>query len=449
MEFVFSKFVFDQRNICLNRIGRAAALLNKLASAKKGSRFRQNFVKVARANALAQAIVLLTTPILTRFYSPVDFGTLALFSSLLSFLLAFSTWRFDWSIPNAASRTQAAALLVLGLITLMFFSVTTFVVFWTFSPDWSFWKGFKDLRPFLLLLPIALVGSGMHQLMQAWFIREASLTAVSKTKIAQSVAGTGLNIAGGIAGLGAFGLIASSLVSAWVGIGVLFRHAYGLWASVTKLSFTRIKACWKRFWREVTFSTMVSIVNTMSLSVTPMLLVQYYSVTEVGWYALMYRLAIAPIGMFTVAIGQSFWAEAAQLVKRDRKALRSLYIKTTKRLILLSLPIISICAAGPIFVAPLFGKTEWVGAGYVLPAIIPMVFGSIVFSPTNHLIVFGKQHLQLVCDITRFLLIITALIVAKLAMFDFVTAVLLMSLSSLVGHIILFIIHIKVQSTHE
>jgi O-antigen/teichoic acid export membrane protein len=432
----------------LNRITSATTKLNYLFSSNNSSRFRQNFVTVAKANLLTQVIALLATPILTRLYSPADFGVSALFFLLTSLLLAFSTWRFDWSVPNTESRTQATALLLIGFIALMCFSLITLFVICSFKAYLTFWKGFLVIGPFLLLLPIAMVGGGMNQLIQAWFIREASLKAVSRTKIVQSITGTGLKVAGGITGLGAFGIIVSSVVSIWVGIGLLFRFANGLRESVTNISFIKIKADGLQFWQESTLSTLVSIFNIASLTAGPLLFAQYYSTTEVGWYTLMYGLALAPIGMITEAIGQSFWGEAVQLVKIDLKALRALYIRTTKRLMLASLPILIICAAGPLFIGPLLGKTEWEGASFVLPAIIPMVFGSIVFSPTNHLIVFGKQHLQLVGDITRLLLMIIALIIARVAMVNFITAVLLISLSSLIGHIILFIMHIKVRSIH-
>lgn len=419
------------------RIKYISSYVKDALSSSKGSRFRQNFVKVVKANFLAQVLSLLASPLLTRLYSPADYGTVALFSSLLSILLAFATLRFDWSVPNATSRTQAAALMVIGLLALTFVSITTFSVLWVFGSVWTFWQGFQALGSLLLLLPVALIGSGLHQLMQAWFVREANLTAVSRTKITQSVVGTGLNIAGGVFRLGAWGLIASSVVASWVGIGTLLRHANGLRAGIHRISVTKVKANWLRFWRESFFSTLVAVINTASLSITPLLLAQFYSTTEVGWYAIMMRLVITPIGMFTSAISQSFWAEAASLVKTERTKLRTLYLRSSRIMVLLAFPVVVFCLFGPLYTGVIFGK-EWAGAGYVLAALSPLLFGQIVVSPLSHLIVHHKQHWQFLWDSTRFALLLVALVIAGVVHLSISLTVLITSLVMLLMYAVLF-----------
>jgi len=419
------------------RIKYISSYVKDAFSSSKGSRFRQNFVKVAKANFLAQLLSLLASPLLTRLYSPADYGTVALFSSLLGILLAFATLRFDWSVPNATSRTQAAALLVIGFLALTFVSITTFSMLWLFASEWTFWQGFQVLRPFLLLLPVALIGGSFHQLMQAWFIREANLTAVSRTKVTQSIVSTGLNVAGGILQLGAWGLIFSSVVGAWVGIGTLLRHADGLKAGLLRLSVMKVRASWLRFWRESFFSTLVTIINTASLTVTPLLLAQFYSATELGWYALMLRLAIIPTGIFTGAIGQSFWAEAASLVKTDRARLRMLYLRTSRGMVLLAIPVVVICLLGPFYTGVVFGE-EWTSAGYILAALSPLIFGQIVVSPLSHLIVHHKQHWQFLWDSGRLVLLLVVLSIAGAAHLTISLTVLITSLIMLLMYAVLF-----------
>ncbi len=398
-------------------------------------------MKVARANLLAQVLSLLASPLLTRLYSPADFGTVALFTSLLSIFLSFATLRLDWSVPNATSRIQAAALLAIGFFGLATISTVTFVVLWLYSSDWTFWQGFQVLGPFLLLLPIAIMGSGVHQLMQGWFVREANLTAVSKTKITQSVTGTSLNIAGGILQLGALGLIISSVMAAWVGIGTLLRHADGLRDALFRLSYTKIRVSWLHFWRESTFSTLASIMNTASLAVVPMLLAQFYSATEVGWYALMLRFAIIPIGMFTSAIGQSFWAEAASLIKTDRTALRRLYLQLSKKLTLMGVPAVIFCLLGPIYTGFIFGE-GWRDAGYILAALSPLLFGQIIVSPLSHLSVHRKQHWQFFWDFSRFSSLSIVMIVFGAANVTIWLTVLTTSLVMLLMYGLLFVLNL-------
>src|SRR5690606_4836704 len=140
----------------------AVTALHEFVSSHSGSTFRKNFVRVAKANVLVQAISLLFAPILSRLYSPADYGVLAVFSSLLGLLAAFATWRFDWSIPNARSRVQAVALLVLGLGALGVISIVAFAALhWGPSGDEPYREMMEGVAPFIALLPLALLGTGV------------------------------------------------------------------------------------------------------------------------------------------------------------------------------------------------------------------------------------------------------------------------------------------------
>lgn len=407
------------------------------------SRFRSNFIKVARANVLAQLLPLLALPLLTRLYTPDDFGVLALFSSATSLLLAFSTWRFDWSIPNTSSETLTSALLLLGVLALLIFSGSSFAVLWFWKEQLYFWRGFEVLGSLILLLPVAVVVGGLQELLRCWYVRKAEMSNVATSRMAQSVASTGFNVAAGYAGLSAMGLITSAVVSAGVGVSVLMRGAQSLKKSFVRLSIKRLKVGLIKYWSESTASTVGSVVNVASVAVVPMLLVQYYSPKEVGWYALMYQLALGPIGLMTTALSQSFWAEAAQLVKSDLIELRRLFLKFTKLLMLVAIPVVLICTSGTLFVGPILGEDKWAGAGSILAALSPMIAGIIVVQPLTHLVVHKKQKWKMYLDIAK----LTA-VIALIVLFPKLEGelhVLIFYLSSIVlfSNLILFFLNLK------
>ncbi len=410
-------------------------------SEKEGSRFKLNFVKVVKANSLTFGLSLLFYPLLTRLYTPTDFVVVTLFISLISILSAFASLRFEWSVPNAASHTQATALIVAGFFMVVITTTTTFIVLKLFSSNWSFWRGFQVISPYLLLIPIALVGTSLQQLMQSWFVREADLTAVSKAKITQSLISTILNSACGILKYGALGLIVSSIVASWVGSSLLIRHAKGLRESLRKLPIIELKKSSLQFGKDSVFSSVASLINTMSLTITPFLLAQFYNPKEVGWYALAMRIALTPIGVFTSAIAQSFWAEAASLVKTDRVTLRRLYLRTSKRMAVFAIPVMGLCLLGPLYTEFIFGEV-WANAGYILAALTPQLFGQIVVSPLSHLIVHRKQHWQTLWDVARLTLLVMALIIAGVMNLSIYLTILISSLIMLVMYAILFNLNI-------
>ena len=184
------------------------------------------------------------------------------------------------------------------------------------------------------------------------------------------------------------------------GNAILAQVAYGAAEQARRLA-----AAWRRFAGEAAWSTLASAANTASFAIVPLLLARHYSAAEVGWYALMQRVALGPVGVVGSAVSQSFWAEAATLVRQDVPALRQLYLRSLVRLGAVALPLALLALAGPWYVGPLFGAAQWQGAGLVLAVSAPMLVGAAVASPLSHLVIHRRQHWQALWDAARVLLL--------------------------------------------
>lgn len=389
---------------------RAIRARQSLANLSGGSRFARNIWQVARANLVAQVLPILAAPLLTRLYSPAEFGALALFVSVLGLALAVGTGRMEWSVPSARSHSMAAALLCCGAVLLLVSAPLAAGLWWAMAAGAtdaaeggsnSAWAPLSQgaASHAAVLLALAILGAGAQQLLQAWHVRRAELSAVGRAKVTQSLANVAISLAA--AGLGAWGLMAGTLAGAWVGLVTLWRQAVGLPRQLARTTLWRCAAALRRYGREAAWSTLASAANTASFAVVPLLLARHFGAAEVGYYALMQRVALGPIGMVGSAVSQSFWAEAAQLLRRDVPALRALYLGSTRRLAWVALPLAAFALAGPLFVGPLFGAAQWQQAGWVLAASVPMLVGQVVVSPLSHLIIHGRQHWQALWDVAR------------------------------------------------
>lgn len=403
------------------------------------SRFGRNFWVVARANVLAQALPLLVAPLLTRLYSPDSFGVLVLFTSVLGIGLAFGTARFEWSIPNARSQTMAVALLTWGALTLLACTALVWVVDIVTSP-WSALPG-SALAVTGWLLPLALMGAGLQQLLQAWHVRGADLAAVGRAKIGQSIANVVVSLAG--AGWGGIGLLAGSLAGSWVGLGTLWRRAHGLRSGWRRMRRVHLNLAWAHFRKEALWSTTAAVLNTISFAVTPLLLARHYGAADVGYYALMQRVALGPVVMLGSAISQSFWVEAARLVRTDPAALESLFRRSSRRLLGLSLPLALVALAGPLYIGPLFGSAQWGDAGWVVAASVPMLIGQAVVSPLSHLIVHRRQRWQALWDVLRILLLVLTIEILGQQQVAFALAVFAVSLVMGVTYVALYVLNLR------
>lgn len=394
------------------------------------SRFARNVWQVARANVLAQSLPVLAAPLLTRLYAPSDFGALALFASWLGMALAVATGRFDWSVPNARSTRSAAAVLALGTLVLPLTALLCALALAVDGRGGWFW----------LLVP-ALLGGGAQQLLVAWHVRGADLAGVGRAKVTQSAANVGLTLASGPfvpAGQGAWALVAGVLAGAWVGLGSLWRAATDLQRALSALTRRHLAVAWRRFRAEAGWSTLVALLNAASFAVVPLLLARHYSIADVGFYALMQRVALGPVGLVGVAVSQSFWAEAARLVRSDRPALQQLYSSSTRRLAWVALPLALLALAGPLYVGPLFGSERWAGAGAVLAASAPMLVGQVLVSPLSHLVIHRRQHWQALWDLGRVALLALVIEAAGRAGAPLAAAVLALSVVMAVMYGVLF-----------
>jgi len=407
------------------------------------SRWRRNLIQTTGASAVAFVVPLAATPILTRLYSPEDFAAAAVFNGLLLMVAGLGSWRLDWMIPNAADADEATALTVAGATIAGVVAALLTAAVWLMGNVIDGLRGAVILGPLLFLLPIGVLVFVLRDLLNAWYLRKAELKMPSAARITNALGRTGMSVGGGAIGAGPAGLVLGQIAGAAAGGGVLsfaLREQLGRLRALERGVVRRVR----RHMTQASLSVAVTVMLTASQMIVPVLLIQYYSEMEVGWYSLMQRVAVGPLGIVTTALGQSFWAEAAQLAREDLGRLRTLYFQTTRKLLLVSIPLVLLCLAGPWYVGPVFGRGDWAQAGTVLQAMAPLVLGTLVFAPLNHLVVHRRQAWQLLADGCRLLLVTGIIVASSVIGIGFVLVVFLVSMASLVGYLILFILHWRI-----
>lgn len=78
------------------------------------SSFNKNVLTLATGVSIGQAIPLLISPILTRIYSPEDFGILALFLSIATLISVISSGRYEQAIMLPDTDEEAMHLTVIS-----------------------------------------------------------------------------------------------------------------------------------------------------------------------------------------------------------------------------------------------------------------------------------------------------------------------------------------------
>jgi O-antigen/teichoic acid export membrane protein len=89
----------------------ARSLRNELSVRFKPGAFLRNVTIVSSGTAISQGISVVTAPLLTRLYSPADFGILGFYLSVVPILTIISTLQYSQAIVLPREERKAKALL--------------------------------------------------------------------------------------------------------------------------------------------------------------------------------------------------------------------------------------------------------------------------------------------------------------------------------------------------
>ena len=88
--------------------------LNLLRRKLFKSEFVKSSITIMTGTAIAQAVPIAISPILTKIYTPEDFGLLAIFVSILSILSVVSSFRYELAIAQPQKKEDASSIVILS-----------------------------------------------------------------------------------------------------------------------------------------------------------------------------------------------------------------------------------------------------------------------------------------------------------------------------------------------
>jgi O-antigen/teichoic acid export membrane protein len=323
-------------------------------------------------------------PVLTRLYTPADYGALAVYASTLTILLVLATLRYETAIPLPEDESVAGSLLVLSVVILLVLSASLGLLV-RFAGD-AFVAAAKvpPLRPYLWLIPLGFFGAGMYQLLSYWAIRRRAFGRIARTRMTQGFGQVLAQIGLGLAGVGPAGLLIGDVVGRVAGGGSLAllatRERPRL--SVTRASLASAAARYRRFPLLMTWS---GLFNVGSVQLPSILFSAAFGAAAAGLYAISFKMLVLPTMLVGQAVGQVFLSRAAAAA-RDPERLRHLTERTALTLFACGLPAFGVVAmAGPRLFATVMGS-EWEQAGRYAQVLAPWFVVWLVSNPLSGLL---------------------------------------------------------------
>jgi len=363
-----------------------------LGNYKPKSEFSRNVLTLMTGTTIAQAIPIAISPILTRLYSPEDFGVFGLYMSVASILSVVATGRYELAIMLPKKDEDAMHIMILSIGITFLVSLITLLVISMFNAQITLLLGNPNISQWLYFIPLTIILTGVYQSFNYWVNREKQYKQLATSRVVQSGTTASTNLCLGFGGFGSSGLITSGIVGqgfATVVLGkMVWKNDKKKLKQIKKLTILSVA---KRYIQFPKFDVLASLLNVFSYQAIHILFNAVFNATIAGYYYLTQRILGLPITFISSAISDVFREEASRSFKKYGNA-KHIYKETFKKLFFLSLipSIILYFFAIDIFVI-VFGK-EWYKAGEYVQILTPMFFIKFISSPLSFMLYIGEKQ---------------------------------------------------------
>ena len=350
-------------------------MLNKL---KPKSEFSRNVLTLMTGTTIAQAIPIAISPILTRIYTPEDFGVFALYISLTSLVAVLVTGRYELAIMLPRKKEDGKHLLILSLVIATAISLSLLILVVVFNNQITNLLGNQQISNWLYFIPFATFLTGIYQSLNYWNSRNNEYKHIAISRVANTSSNAGVNLAASLIHSGVFGLIIGSIFGQIVGVISLFR--LGSKIKPYRQNNIKILALAYKYKKFPLVNSLHAFVNIFKNNIVTIYISIKYSSSTLGFYYFVLRIMQLPSSLLGASLAQVFYKEASIIYNKDKdiqKLVKQLIIKLAA---LAGLPAVILFFYSKELFIFIFGS-GWEMSGQYAKALIPYIFFHFIASP--------------------------------------------------------------------
>lgn len=373
----------------------------------KANTFYRNIAIVASGNIAARLLTILLTPIITRIYSPADYGIYNVFMSIIGITGALVTLRYSVTIPVARDEKLADNLLKLCFIITIVLSLLWLLLVLLFGEYLSKHFESDSLESFLWLIPIVFFGKGIYEALNNWAVRYRDFKLITHTKLTQSVSSSLVKIGLGLINVKPLGLLIGHIVSETAGIANIFSKLIKTRPDFFKeFSPRAIKTAAIRYKRFPLVQSWSQLFLSAGAQLPVLLLGYYHGAAIVGIFGLANTMIRMPMDLLGQSVSQVYFGEISIFGKENPTKIYTLTISLIRRLLIIGIiPIALIAIFGPWVFSLIFGP-QWADAGlYARLLSIYVLFAFISAPVANIFNVYERMDIQLSLNIFRVIVV--------------------------------------------
>lgn len=401
---------------------------NRIKSLFK-SEFSRNVLTLATGTTIAQAIPIAISPILTRLYTPEEFGILALFLSIVAILGSFINGKYDLAIMLPKDEIEALGLIKLSLFIAISLSLIILTIIVLLKKQIANLLNEPSIENWLLFIPFSIFFIGLYNSLNLFNTRSKKFREVAKSSIWKSSALGMTQVGLGTLKTGALGLISGQIVSYVLGNSVLVKILIPKLSQLKTITLGQINDLRKKYKKFPLFTLPGALLNTMTINSTSFLITAIFDSKTLGFYSMSSRVMGSPSMVIGKSISKVYFQQASK-IKAGGNSIQTVFAKTFKKLFFLSTPIFVFLyfTVEPIFTL-VFGS-DWSIAGTYSKILIPLMAVRFISSSlSNTIAVLEKQEYTLFINLTLFITTIGIFVGAKQYGISFMQSLVIFSIT--------------------
>ena len=372
------------------------------------SNYKRNVLTMVGGRVIAQVVPILLSPLLTRIYSPAEFGVFGVYSTIVSLVALISNGRYCLSIILPKKDEDAQTMVLVSSFLTIIVSVLFLVILFVSGDRFFNLLDIKSLSNYLFILFLSILLIGLYEALFYYELREKKYKVLAVNIIVQAGVVIAARIALGLMGHTDIGLILSFV------LGYTISYVLLIYTADFSINFdlfkSNVKHLVKRYSNFPRFSLFSDTLYTLSMNLPNVLLNKAFGSAAVGYFSLSDKILGSPIWLITSSVGDVFKQEASEQYRNEGNC-KIVFEKTTKTLFYIGIiPFIMIFALVPPLIPFIFGEI-WTPVGEYIRIFSLMYFSSFVVNPTSHMVyIVDKQQYAILFQVVRLISVITAFI---------------------------------------
>lgn len=399
----------------------------------------KNGLSLSSGALLASILSFLLSPILTRIYSPENFGlgeSVNVYAALLSVIF---TMRLDTAFVVASDQNEKNQLFTTILFSNLIFSVIAFVCFLLFSPN--------EFIYYYLAIPVLAIITSVYE-SGIWILNSHNkYSLMAKYKVFLILSIVLFKIAFGHIYDGVWSiLIATFIAKILVTSSLFFKLVTEKMISVN-FEILVVRGIIAKYSNIIKNVLPVSVLGLGRESLLNMLILSFWGSSYVGLYILGVKLLSLPVNILGNSISNVIYQQASEF-KKEKKGLYKIYVKFSNICIfVLGLFIFGniIC---PYIIPILFGK-NWSNVSSIILSLSPLYFSQFIFATIEKLaIIEGIEKKILGISIVSEVLSLFGLLICFKLIMSIYSSLLIFAILNIAPRII-FLIKFKMKKINS